>query len=63
VDIAVALGNDLPRLSSLRTSLRARLESSPLMDGARFARHIEAAYRTAWIRYVHAVSSTRGVCE
>jgi predicted O-linked N-acetylglucosamine transferase (SPINDLY family) len=63
VDIAVALGTDLPRLVSLRASLRARLVSSPLMDGARFARHIEAAYRTAWIRYVRAVSSTRGVCE
>ncbi len=63
VDIAVALGTDLPRLISLRASLRARLESSPLMDGARFARNIEAAYRTAWIRYAHTVSATRGVCE
>ncbi len=63
VDIAVALATDLPRLVSLRASLRARLESSPLMDGARFARHIEAAYRTAWIRYVGGASVARSVCE
>jgi protein O-GlcNAc transferase len=63
VDIAVALGNDLPRLDALRASLRARLEGSALMDDARFARHIETAYRTAWIRHVHAVSPARRVCE
>jgi protein O-GlcNAc transferase len=52
VDIAVALATDLPRLAALRGSaLRARLESSALMDGARFARNIENAYRTAWTRY------------
>lgn len=45
VDIAVALANDLPRLSQLRRTLRPRMEGSALMDGARFARAIEAAYR------------------
>jgi predicted O-linked N-acetylglucosamine transferase (SPINDLY family) len=60
-NIAVALGRDLPRLAALRSSLRTRLESSALMDGARFARNIEAAYRTAWNRY--ALSSARGVSE
>ncbi len=48
VEVAVALGSDLPRLARLRTELRARLERSPLMDAARFARHVEAAYRQAW---------------
>jgi predicted O-linked N-acetylglucosamine transferase (SPINDLY family) len=62
-DIVVALAADLPRLSALRASLRARLESSALMDAARFARHIEDAYRTAWIRYVRGVASTPDVCE
>jgi predicted O-linked N-acetylglucosamine transferase (SPINDLY family) len=45
---AVALAHDLPRLADLRRGLRQRLEASPLMDGARFARHVEAAYRTMW---------------
>jgi protein O-GlcNAc transferase len=35
-------------LSGMRGSLRARLAASPLMDGARFAVHVEAAYREVW---------------
>jgi predicted O-linked N-acetylglucosamine transferase (SPINDLY family) len=45
---AVALARDLPRLAELRRSLRGRLAASPLMDGARFARHLESAYRSMW---------------
>jgi protein O-GlcNAc transferase len=64
VDVAVTLAADLPRLAALRgSSLRARLERSALMDGARFARNIENAYRTAWTRYVHAISSPPGVSD
>jgi predicted O-linked N-acetylglucosamine transferase (SPINDLY family) len=63
VDIAAALAADLPRLVALRDSLRARLESSALMDGARFARHIENAYRAAWMRYAHAHRSPRAVSD
>jgi len=48
---AVALGSDLPRLAALRGQLRGRLESSPLMDAGRFAKHIEAAYREVWTDY------------
>ncbi|KXU87863.1 hypothetical protein CI15_14185 [Paraburkholderia monticola] len=45
VEAAVALALDLPRLQSLHEELRGRLERSPLMDGARFARQLEAAFR------------------
>jgi protein O-GlcNAc transferase len=57
VDAAVALAADLAKLAALRGSLRARLASSPLMDGERFARNIESAFRTAWTRYAQAASS------
>jgi predicted O-linked N-acetylglucosamine transferase (SPINDLY family) len=48
VRIAVELANDLPRLTELRRTLRPRMEASVLMDGPRFARDIETAYRTMW---------------
>jgi predicted O-linked N-acetylglucosamine transferase (SPINDLY family) len=48
VEIAATLANDLPRLAALRASLRQRMATSPLTDGPRFARHVEAAYRQIW---------------
>jgi protein O-GlcNAc transferase len=51
VSIAIALGGDLPRLRELRASLRDRLRASPLMDGPRFARAVEAAYLEMWRRW------------
>lgn len=53
VRLAVGLAKDLPRLQELRSTLRGRMERSPLMDGPRFARNMEAAYRQMW----------RGWCE
>ena len=50
-EIARRLSNNLPELAHLRATLRSRMEHSPLMDGARFARNVEAAYRAAWTRY------------
>jgi predicted O-linked N-acetylglucosamine transferase (SPINDLY family) len=48
VQIATELAHDLPRLATLRATLRPRMEASALMDAPRFARQIEAAYRTMW---------------
>lgn len=48
VGIAAGLAGDLPRLVELRAGLRGRMERSPLMDGARFARHFETMLRGVW---------------
>jgi predicted O-linked N-acetylglucosamine transferase (SPINDLY family) len=48
IEVAAALGQDLPRLAELRRGLRERLRRSPLMDAPKFARHIEAAYERMW---------------
>jgi protein O-GlcNAc transferase len=48
VEIAAQLATDLKRLKSMRSELRRRMQQSPLMDASRFARSIEAAYRSAW---------------
>jgi protein O-GlcNAc transferase len=51
IHIAETLASDLPRLAGLRATLRARMQSSPLMDAPRFAENIEAAYRSIWRRW------------
>jgi predicted O-linked N-acetylglucosamine transferase (SPINDLY family) len=48
---ASELARDIERLSRLRGELRHRLATSPFGDAARFARNLEAAYRTAWRRH------------
>ncbi len=50
VEIAVELANDLSRLSQFRQSLRGKMETSPLMDGKRFAKAIENVYSEIWQR-------------
>jgi predicted O-linked N-acetylglucosamine transferase (SPINDLY family) len=53
IRIATELAADLPRLASLRASLRERMKASPLMDAPRFARSVEEAWRTAWRRWCY----------
>jgi predicted O-linked N-acetylglucosamine transferase (SPINDLY family) len=48
---AVAAAGDKTALISLRASLRARLQSSPIMDEAGFTRALEGAYRRMWQRW------------
>jgi protein O-GlcNAc transferase len=45
---AVSLASDWPRLATLRGDLRSRMQNSALMNGPRFARSVEAAFRHAW---------------
>ena len=51
VDIAARWANDFDRLGRLRTSLREKMRTSPLCDGAAFTRSLEEAYRTVWRRW------------
>jgi predicted O-linked N-acetylglucosamine transferase (SPINDLY family) len=48
VNLAVDLAQDPSRLAALRSTLRKRMEASPLTDSPRFARDIEAVYRDMW---------------
>jgi protein O-GlcNAc transferase len=59
VRIAVGLAADLPRLAQLRATLRTRMEASILMDGPRFARNVEAAYRSMWEEWCARPQRTR----
>jgi predicted O-linked N-acetylglucosamine transferase (SPINDLY family) len=46
--IARHFAQDLSYLEHLRATLRERMRGSPLMDGPRFARDMEALYREMW---------------
>ena len=48
VRMVVDLAGNLRRLANVRAALRPRMLASPLMDVPRFARNVEAAYRSIW---------------
>lgn len=48
---AIDLARDPGRLQRLRQGLRQRMSASPLTDGKRYTRNLEAAYRTMWRRW------------
>jgi predicted O-linked N-acetylglucosamine transferase (SPINDLY family) len=49
---SVALASNPAHLRELRGSLRPALAASPLCDGPKFTRTLEAAYRQMWRRHV-----------
>ena len=51
VDKAAALVGDLAKLRRCRDNLRGRMQASPLMDCAGFARGIEKAFRQMWEKW------------
>ncbi len=50
VERAIKLASDLDHLQALRAGMRDRMQTAPLLDGIRFTRHLEAAYRQMWER-------------
>jgi predicted O-linked N-acetylglucosamine transferase (SPINDLY family) len=58
VERAVELSLRIEELAAIRAGLRERMRQSPLCDGARFVRHLEAAFRQAWREHC-AVGSAR----
>ncbi|HEY0462709.1 MAG TPA: tetratricopeptide repeat protein, partial [Polyangiaceae bacterium] len=60
---AAELAGDLDALAELRSGLRQRLERSPLMDAASFARNLEAKYREGWQRWCAGVERPVAVSE
>jgi predicted O-linked N-acetylglucosamine transferase (SPINDLY family) len=59
VNLAVSLAGDFPRRTELRRTLRGRMERSPMMDGAGFARNMESAYRQMWTEWCREKSDMR----
>ncbi len=53
VKIAVDLAGDIQKLTELRSTLRKKLEKSPLCDGPRHAANLEKTLRGAWREWCH----------
>jgi len=57
VEIAAKLAGDLDALARVRAELRPSMAASPLMDGAKFTRNLEDAYRRVWLEAINAEQS------
>ena len=51
VETAMRLSNDKPGLTTLRASLRARMQASPLLDAEGFTRKVEVGLRDMWVEW------------
>ena len=47
-DKAVAFVQDTSVLAELRSTMRERMQTSPIMDGRSFAKDVENAYQNMW---------------
>lgn len=54
-DIALGLAMDHSQIALMRATLRDRMNSSGLLDGAALAHEVEAAYRTMWRAWCDAI--------
>ena len=61
VDTAVHAAADLGQLAEWRVTLRDRMQSSPLMDEAGFARDFEGACRGIWRQWCKAQEASRSL--
>lgn len=52
ISCAVSLSSSLSSLSKIRSSLRERIQSSPLCDSKPFTLSLERVYRDKWAKYV-----------
>jgi predicted O-linked N-acetylglucosamine transferase (SPINDLY family) len=59
IKTAVAVARDRDRLARLRLGLRERFAQSPVMDAARLAGEMEAAYRQMWRSYCASAGRTQ----
>ena len=52
ITTALILAENLDHLAAMRSSLRPRMAASPLCNGVKFTRNLEAAYRSMWQAWV-----------
>ena len=53
VERAIGLANDPELLAALHTAIPRMMRASPLMDGVRYVRAVEAAYEMIWEQYLN----------
>ena len=63
VEIAVQLANNRNRLMELHTSLRGRLQASPLCDAQSFTLQLESTYRRIWEQWCKQASDQPADCS